>query len=61
MLTELQDDNESLALSLRDAHGVCDQHDDIATISLIEGWIDETEKRTWFLLEATRRSDKIGN
>jgi len=55
MLAELQDDNKSLATRLREAHNVCDDHRDVATASLIEVWIDETERRTWFLFEATRR------
>jgi starvation-inducible DNA-binding protein len=54
MLVELMNDNVSLAARLRDAHEVCDRHRDIATASLIEVWVDETEKRTWFLFEATR-------
>ena len=55
MLAELGDDNKTLAARLREAHNVCDEHRDIATASLIEVWIDETERRTWFLFEATRR------
>jgi len=55
MLAELADDNKALAARLREAHNVCDEHRDIATASLIEVWIDETERRTWFLFEATRR------
>ena len=55
MLAELADDNKTLAARLREAHNVCDEHRDIATASLIEVWIDETERRTWFLFEATRR------
>jgi starvation-inducible DNA-binding protein len=54
MLVELMNDNVSLAAQLRDAHDVCDRHRDIATASLIEVWLDEAEKRTWFLFEATR-------
>ena len=54
MLAELREDNKTLTASLREAHGVCEQHRDIATISLIESWIDETERRTWFLFEASR-------
>ncbi len=54
MLSELAGDNQSLAASLREAHNVCDAHRDIATASLIEVWIDETERRTWFLFESTR-------
>ena len=55
MLAELADDNKMLTARLREAHNVCDEHRDIATASLIEVWIDESERRTWFLFEATRR------
>ena len=55
MLAELREDNKDLAARLREAHNVCDEHRDIATASLIEVWIDETERRTWFLFEASRR------
>jgi starvation-inducible DNA-binding protein len=55
MLAELREDNKELAARLREVHDVCDEHRDIATASLIETWIDETERRTWFLFEATRR------
>ena len=55
MLAELADDNKTLTGRLREAHNVCDEHRDVATASLIEVWIDETERRTWFLFEATRR------
>src|SRR2546427_7738530 len=55
MLAELADDNKTLAMRLREAHNVCDEHRDVATASLIEVWIDETERRTWFLFETTRR------
>src|SRR5476649_1699759 len=55
MLAELADDNKTLAARLREAHDVCEEHRDIATASLIEVWIDEAERRTWFLFEATRR------
>jgi starvation-inducible DNA-binding protein len=51
MLRELCDDNQQLTRSLRAAHEVCDEHGDVATTSLIEVWIDETERRTWFLFE----------
>ena len=57
MLAELADDNKTLATRLREAHNVCDEHRDVATASLIEVWIDETERRTWFLFETTRRSN----
>jgi len=55
MLAELKDDNKTMAARLREAHNVCDEHRDIATASLIEVWVDETERRTWFLFEATRQ------
>src|SRR5947208_5946583 len=55
MLAELADDNKTLAGRLREAHNVCEEHRDVATTSLIEVWIDETERRTWFLFEATRQ------
>ena len=57
MLAELEDDNKELAAHLREAHNVCDEHRDVATASLIEVWIDETERRTWFLFETTRRAN----
>ena len=57
MLAELADDNRALAARLREAHNVCDEHLDVATASLIEVWIDETERRTWFLFEASRRGN----
>jgi starvation-inducible DNA-binding protein len=54
MISELCDDNQLLTRSLRAAHEVCDHHNDVATASLIEVWIDETERRTWFLAEIAR-------
>ena len=54
MLAELRDDNKDLVARLREAHDLCDEHEDVATASLIENWIDETERRVWFLFEATR-------
>ena len=54
MLAELRDDNIQLQRFLREAHGVCDERHDIATASILEVFIDETERRTWFLFEATR-------
>jgi starvation-inducible DNA-binding protein len=59
MLAELRDDNKQLTASLREAHSLCGEEDDVATTSLIEVWIDEAERRTWFLFEASRR-DKPG-
>ena len=61
MLAELRDDNTQLASRLRVAHGVCDERGDIATASLIESWIDETERRAWFLYEAGQRGDSSGH
>jgi starvation-inducible DNA-binding protein len=60
MLAELREDNQTLAARLREAHEVCEEHRDVATASLIEVWIDETERRTWFLFEATRPVDTSG-
>jgi len=57
MLAELREDNKQIVTSLRQAHNVCDEHDDVATTSLIEIWIDEAERRTWFLFEACRAGE----
>lgn len=54
ILAELANDNKTLATRLREAHNVCDEHRDFSTTSLIENWIDETERRTWFLSESKR-------
>jgi len=51
MLAELSADNQELTRFLRSTHEICDRHNDVATASLIENWIDETERRTWFLSE----------
>jgi starvation-inducible DNA-binding protein len=51
MLVELRADNQQLTRELRSTHELCEKHDDVATASLIENWIDETERRTWFLSE----------
>jgi starvation-inducible DNA-binding protein len=56
MLAELRDDNMRLTGLMRETHGVCDEHGDVASASLLEGWIDEAEQRIWFLFEAGRRS-----
>src|SRR5712692_9561058 len=61
MIAELADDNKTLAARLREAHNVCDEHRDVATASLIEVWIDETGRRTWFLFEASRQGDPTGH
>ena len=57
MLSELREDNLHLVSILRAVHEVCDEHNDVATASLIENWIDETEQRTWFLFESGRRTE----
>jgi len=57
----LREDNQTLAARLREVHGMVDELRDIATASLIETWIDETERRTWFLFEAGRRGDNTGH
>ena len=54
MLAELRDDNKQLAAAMREAHSLCDEHGDVASASLLENWIDEAERRTWFLFEASR-------
>ncbi len=60
MLAELCEDNKTIVTRLREAHNVCEDHKDIATTSMIEVWIDETERRTWFLFEAGRPVDATG-
>jgi starvation-inducible DNA-binding protein len=57
MLAELREDNQALAARLREVHEMVDEHRDIASASLIEGWIDEAERRTWFLYESSRHVD----
>ena len=61
MLAELREDNQVLAARLREVHDVVEEVRDIATASLIENWIDEAERRTWFLFESSRRGDKTGH
>ena len=56
MLAELKEDNLALTQRMRQTHNVCGEHGDVATASLIENWIDEAERRTWFLFETTRRA-----
>ena len=57
MLAELRDDNGDLISRMREVHDLCDEHNDIATASLLENWIDESEKRVWFLFESGRRGN----
>jgi len=54
MLAELRDDNKQLTAYMRETHALCDESNDVATASLLEVWIDEAERRTWFLFEITR-------
>ena len=56
MLTELLDDNATLIRNMREVHSLCDEAGDVATASLLENWIDESETRTWFLFECTRHA-----
>jgi starvation-inducible DNA-binding protein len=56
MIAELRDDNAQLTVSMREVHSLCDEAGDVATASLLENWIDETEKRTWFLFECGRQA-----
>ena len=60
MLAELREDNSRLAARMRETHSVCDEHGDVATASFIEIWIDEAERRTWFLFEASRAGETAG-
>lgn len=61
MLAELRDDNQRVVASMREAHGLCDKHEDVATASLLETFIDDAEKRVWFLYEASRKIDPTGH
>lgn len=61
MLRELREDNKAVAAAMRKTHELCEKHHDVATASLLEIYIDETEKRTWFLFEASRRADDSGH
>ncbi|GAB7128216.1 DNA starvation/stationary phase protection protein [Silvimonas sp. JCM 19000] len=56
MLAELREDNLTFANHMRATHALCDEYNDVATASLLEQWIDEAERRTWFLFESGRRS-----
>ena len=61
MLTELMNDNKAQIHNMREAHEVADKHDDVATASLLENFIDEAEKRCWFLFEASRGGERGGH
>ena len=61
MLAELCEDNKALTTRLREVHDLCGEYHDVTTASLIENWIDESERRTWFLFETTRKPDASGH
>ncbi len=61
MIAELCQDNIKLTTRMRVAHDICDKYNDSATASLIEEWIDQTEKRAWFLFETSRKLDSSGH
>jgi starvation-inducible DNA-binding protein len=60
MIAELREDNMQLAARMRETHLLCDEHGDVATVSLLEVWIDEAERRTWFLYESARHGEASG-
>ena len=60
MLAELREDNAQLVDRMRETHSVCEEHGDVATASLLEIWIDEAERRAWFLFETTRSGETPG-
>jgi starvation-inducible DNA-binding protein len=61
MLRELMNDNKTVIKAMREAHEICDKHDDVATASELETFIDQAERRCWFLFEASRAADKSGH
>jgi starvation-inducible DNA-binding protein len=61
MLSELVNDNREFTSNLRVAHEIADEHEDAATTSILEVYIDESERRTWFLFEASRGADRSGH
>jgi starvation-inducible DNA-binding protein len=61
MLAELRDDNQRFVTAMREAHDVCEEHGDVATTSQLEIYIDEAERRVWFLYEAGRQGDPTGH
>ncbi len=61
MLIELMEDNKSIAAAMRDAHANCEKANDVATASILEVYIDETERRTWFLFEAANAASQGGH
>jgi starvation-inducible DNA-binding protein len=61
MLAELREDNQRVIAAMREAHDLCDEHNDVATASLLEPFIDDAERRVWFLYEIGRRGDPTGH
>jgi starvation-inducible DNA-binding protein len=61
MLRELVADNKAVAATMREAHGVCEKHEDVGTTALLEELIDQAERRTWFLFETSRKADPSGH
>ena len=61
MLRELMGDNKKVVAAMRACHKICDDHEDVATASLLENFIDQAERRTWFLFEASRQADQSGH
>ncbi len=61
MLAELRDDNLRTIQAMRDLHDLCDEHNDVATASLLENYIDQAERRVWFLYETSRRGEATGH
>jgi starvation-inducible DNA-binding protein len=61
MVRELMNDNKAVAAAMRKAHKLADEHEDVATASLLENYIDAAEKRTWFLFESARKADDSGH
>jgi starvation-inducible DNA-binding protein len=61
MLRELMADNKAVVKAMRACHELCDEHDDVATASLLENFIDQAERRLWFLFEASRKADASGH
>jgi starvation-inducible DNA-binding protein len=61
MLVELMRDNKAMMENMREAHDIADEHEDVATASILENFIDQAERRNWFLFEASRRADDTGH
>jgi len=61
MLRELVADNKKVVVAMRECHEVCDKHGDVATASILENFIDQAERRVWFMFEASRKADGSGH